>query len=181
MPRRKQAIRRSEDIPTAPPETSLSTLRRSRAVRRLLLAGLTAFVLVGATSFLGAHTNVQRGSGGGYEVTLAYPRVSRPGLAIRWILTIRHPGGFDGPVRVGTTSRYFDLFDFNNLDPTPGSATTHGELTVWEFDPPVGETLVVTLDGRIEPAQQSGRSAVTSVLNGDVPVVTLSYETRVMP
>ena len=180
MPR-SGGVRRSENIPTAPLEVDLRLVRRSRRVRTAWLGGVAAFVILGLTSLLGARTSVIRASQGGYDLTLAYPSVSRPGLAIRWILTVHREGGFDGPVRVATSSRYFDLFDFNNLDPTPASVVSTVEVSIWEFDPPPGDTLVVTLDGRIEPAQQAGRAATTSVLEGDVPVVSLAYQTRVMP
>jgi hypothetical protein len=57
-----------------------------------------------------------------------------------------------------------------------------GHWIVWEFDPPVGDTLLVTYDARIEPAAQSGRSGEVAVLAADDAVLTeVSFTTRVMP
>ncbi|HEV8420344.1 MAG TPA: hypothetical protein VGR13_03205, partial [Actinomycetota bacterium] len=74
-----------------------------------------------------------------------------------------------------------NLFDFNNLDPVPSNQTTSADLSIWEFDPPVGDTLRITFDGRLEPARQHGSAATTSVLQDDLPVVSIRYQTRVMP
>jgi hypothetical protein len=147
----------------------------------MLLSILAILVLLGASSILGAHTSTREASGGGYDLKLVYPAVTRPGLAARWILFVHRAGGFEGPVRVATTSTYFNLFDFNNLDPMPSKSTTSADLSIWEFDPPVGETLRITLDARLEPARQHGSAATTSILEDDVPVVSIRYQTRVMP
>jgi hypothetical protein len=166
---------------TDPDPVTLSVLRRSRAGRRIILCILALFILLGVSSLLGAHTATRQASGGGYELKLDYPAVSRPGLAVRWILFVHRAGGFQGPVQVATTSTYFNLFDFNNLDPVPSKQTTSTDLSIWEFDPPVGDTLRITFDGRLEPARQHGSVATTSILENDLPVVSIRYQTRVMP
>jgi hypothetical protein len=174
-------LERSEDVGTAPPETDLSVARRARTYRRALLAVLVAFVLAGSAGLLGARTASVSASGGGYELTVFYPAITRPGLAIRWIVVVEKKGGFDRPIDLATTSTYFNLFDFNNLDPTPTELTTTGNLSIWTFDPPVGETFRVTMDARLEPARQHGSKATTAVMAGGVTQVSVSYQTRVMP
>ena len=166
---------------TDPDPTTLRVLRRARLGRRLLLLVLASFVLLGASSLLGAHTSTREASGGGYDLKLVYPAVTRPGLAIRWILFVHRAGGFRGPIQVGTSSTYFNLFDFNNLDPMPSKSTTSDDISIWEFDPPPGDLLRITMDGRLEPARQHGSVAVTSILENDLPVVSIRYQTRVMP
>lgn len=160
---------------------TLRTVRLSRLGRRLLLAIIAVFVLLGVTSVLGPHTSTRETSGGGYDLKVVYPSVTRPGLAVRWILFIHRTGGFEGPIQVATTGTYFNLFDFNGLDPVPSTSTTSEDLSIWEFDPPPGETLRITFDGRLEPARQHGSAATTSILEGGLPVVSISYRTRVMP
>ncbi|MGH2556793.1 MAG: hypothetical protein ACRDHO_13895 [Actinomycetota bacterium] len=166
---------------TDPAPTTLRAQRRSRLGRRVLLMILAAFVLLGATSLLGPHTSTRQASGGGYDLKVVYPAVTRPGLAIRWIVFIHRTGGFSGPIQLATTATYFNLFDFADIDPDPSSQITSEELSIWEFDPPPGETLRVTLDARLEPARQHGSTATTSILEDDVPVVSIRYQTRVMP
>jgi hypothetical protein len=52
---------------------------------------------------------------------------------------------------------------------------------IWEFDPPDGDTLGVSLDARVEPGVQWGRTGETSVLVDGQPVVTVRYKTWVLP
>jgi hypothetical protein len=166
---------------TDPDPTTIRQLRRSRLGRRILLSALGVIILLGASSLLGAHTSTREASGGGYDLKLVYPSVTRPGLAIRWILFVHRADGFKGTVQVATTSTYFNLFDFNNVDPMPSTSTSWGDLSIWEFDPPVGDTLRITMDARLEPARQHGGAATTSILENELPVVSIHYRTRVMP
>ena len=172
----------SKSIPTTPAaQTDLRAVRRARTGRRAMLAVIGLLVIGGLSSLLGAHTSTASASGLGYRMTLTYPTVTRPGLAIRWILVVEHPGGFGGQVPVATTSRYFNLFDFNNLDPVPSSQTSTATDSIWQFDPPQGDTLTITMDARVEPAQQFGRGATTSLLVKGVPVLDIRYSTRILP
>lgn len=146
-----------------------------------MLGVLTVFVGLGASGFLGVRTASVTASAEGYRLTVVYPGVSRPGLASPWEVVVQHAGGFSAPVTVGTTAGYFDLFDENGLDPDPSAAFNRGDLLVWEFDPPTGDTLMISFDARLEPAVQSGLSGRTVVFVGERAVVEVTYTTRVMP
>jgi hypothetical protein len=161
-------------VSTIPPEASVAVLRRARAVRRTLITLLAAFVLAGATGLLGVRTDVVASTEGGYEVT-------RPGLAVRWILHIVHPGGFDATISVATSLEYFDLLDVNAVEPAPSSSEARGAYTVWAFDPPTGDTFTVQIDARTEPGRQRGEQVVTIVSVGGERVAELPYVIRVMP
>jgi hypothetical protein len=176
-----RSIKRWDDIPTAPRETTMSMVHRSRNLRRIMLVILAALITLGATSLLGAKTDSVSATAGEYRLTVFYPSITRPGLAIRWIAVVQKFGGFDGPIQLATTSAYFNLFDFNNLDPTPSSATTTGTVSIWTFDQPAGEVMRVTMDARLEPARQHGSRATTSLLVGGVTELSVNYQTRVMP
>ncbi|MPY94084.1 MAG: hypothetical protein GEV08_13780 [Acidimicrobiia bacterium] len=76
---------------------------------------------------------------------------------------------------------YLDLFDENSLDPEPRGATTMGELLLWEFDPPVGDQLVVSLDARIEPSVQRGAAGDVVLFDGQPAVVRVPFRTTVLP
>jgi hypothetical protein len=168
-------------IPTAPEETRLLVSRRARKLRRIFMTLVAVFLLLGATGFLGVRTTQVGARGGGYELTVTYGQVSRPGLATPFGIEIRHPGGFDGPVTVSSRSSYLSMFDENGLDPDPSSVTATAEQVIWQFDPPPGEVLSVSLDARVEPGVQWGRSGETSVLEDGHPVVTARYHTWIMP
>ncbi len=181
----KTASKRSPVRPPHRPTTtgvaSLQQARRGRLARGVMVLALLVFVALGATGVFGVKTSTVSASGGGYTLTVAYPHVVRPGLAIGWEARVTRAGGFDGPIDLATTLGYFSLFDFNNLQSLPESVSNRGELVVWQFQAPAGDTLIVSLDARLAPAVQKGGSATTSVLVQGVPVVSVHYKTRVMP
>ena len=151
-------------------------------LRRLFLAFLFLFLLAGLLGLFGVKTATVRAEGGGYELEVRYAKVARPGLSVPWVVTIRHPGGFDGPVTLTTNAAYFDLLDENSFDPDPESSTADGEIMIWEFEPPEeGDTLEVSLDTRMGPNVQWGASATTAVVENGQQVVSVDYKTWVMP
>lgn len=166
---------------TVPPDVDLTQLRRATWVRRALLALLCGFLLLGLLGVFGPRSERVSAASGGVELTVEHPSVTRAGLDSPWSVEVRREGGFDGPVRLRTTSSYFDRFDENGLDPEPASATQDARWITWEFDQPSGDVLVVSLDARLAPTVQSGMSATTELLDGDRPVVGVTYRTRVMP
>lgn len=166
---------------TAPERYPMARLRRARNFRRIFILLLALFLLLGLTGFLGVRSATVSASGGGFDLTVTYAAITRPGLATPWSVEVRRQGGFDGPVTVATTGDYLDMFDENGLDPDPSSATATPEVVIWEFEPPDGDTLTITFDARIEPAVQWGKSAVTSVLVDGKAVVQVTYRTWVVP
>jgi hypothetical protein len=168
---------------TLPPGTGEAPALRSLRLRTLFLLALLAFLLLGALDVLGVRSSEASATGGGYELSVRYAAVSRPGLATPFSIDVRRPGGFAGPVRVAVTERYLELFDENGLSPDPAGATSDGENTVFEFDPPAtSDTMTVSFDVRVEPgAQLTAPRGTTAVLEDDRPVVSVRYRTWVMP
>jgi hypothetical protein len=150
-------------------------------VRRVGIGVLALFLGLGAINVFGVRSDRVSASGGGFDLTVTYAAMSRPGLATPWEVEVRNQGGFDGPVTIATTGEYLDMFDENGLDPDPSSSTATADLVIWEFEPPDGETLTVSFDARLEPAVQVGRTGETSVLVDGKSVVRVGYTTRVMP
>ena len=167
---------------TTPEWGGVEQAKRGRAVRRVLLVAFAAVLALGATGVLGVRSGTARASGGGYDLTVTYPRVTRPGLAVPLAVEIRKAGGFGSePVTLRITGRYFTLFDENGVQPAPSKETATPEYLVWEFDPPPGDTLRVYFDTRTGPNRQRGRQGEFAVLDGVAPVVSLTVRTRVMP
>jgi hypothetical protein len=158
---------------------------RGRVLRWLFTLGLTAFLVVGLLGGYGVRHREVTGVGGGYELTVRFPTVTRPGLASVWSVEVRRTDGaeLEGPVTIATDAAYFELYDENGLDPDPASATSDGERLVWEVEPADGATAVtLDFDARIEPAVQLARKkGETSVLEDGEPVVTVTYTTNVLP
>jgi hypothetical protein len=170
-----------QPLPTSPEPTGLDRLRRARAGRRAILAVLLAILVLAAANVLGLKVGAVSASGGGYRIAVTYAEVSRPGLATPWGIEIIREGGFEGPIRIATSRTYLHLFDYNVVHPQPATETGTPELVIWEFDPPPGDTLRVSFDGRLEPTEHLPQGASTSVLEGDLPVVTVHYSTKVVP
>ena len=170
------------DEPASP-----ATYRRRRATYTVTTVVLV--LLLGAAVLDGLHVidaygpddSHARASGGGYDLDVRYPTVSRPALATPFQIEVRRAGGFDGPVEVAITFEYLSMWDENGLDPDPSGATTSGDWLVWEFDPPDGETLSIDFDARIEPAAQRGEHGRVAVMEDGEPVVEVSFETDVRP
>jgi hypothetical protein len=165
-------------IPDAPPQ---ARLRRARFLRRITLAALAIFLILGLAGVWGVRTTTTTVTDGGYEVTVTYAKVSRPGLATPWAVDVRRPGGFDGPVTVAASSGYLEMFDENGLDPDASKSTQDKQFVIWEFEPPDGDTLVISFDARIEPAVQWARDGVVQVREDGRPVVEVPFKTWVMP
>ena len=120
-------------------------------------------------------------AGGGYELTVTYGAVTRPALATPFDIDVHRDGGFDAPITIAVDRRYMRIWDENGLYPAPSAEHNTATEVVWEFDPPDGEDLHVTYDGRIEPALQSGRSGSVTVLDGTEVVAEVEFHTRVWP
>ncbi|HET9441972.1 MAG TPA: hypothetical protein VFO65_01545 [Acidimicrobiales bacterium] len=147
-----------------------------------LIVGLAVLDAVGLTGVYGVKTRTVRAEGAGLELEVRYPGVARPALAAPFEITLVRPGGFDGPVTVAVTSDYLAIWDANGLDPEPSSSTTDAQRLLWEFEPPDGDTLVVSFDARIEPGMQQGKSGRVEVLDDDgATQVAVDFRTRVLP
>ncbi len=144
------------------------------------------FLLLGALGFYGVRTRTISAAAGGYELSVRYASVSRPGLATPWSLEVRRPGGFPDGVTLAVMSSYFDAFDENGLDPAPVAEPSDGERTFWPFGPSAGDTISVSFDARIEPGVQVTRvKGRAEVLAGPgpaaSPLVTVDFGTWVLP
>lgn len=159
----------------------MSRLHGARALRRVALVVFFLVLVAGLAGVFGVRTRSVTASGGGYELKVTYASVTRPGLATPWAVEVRRPEGFDGPVTIAASADYLEMFDENGLDPDPAKSTADPEFVEWEFDPPRGDTLAISFDARLEPAQQWGRSGTVKILVGGVAVTEASFRTWVMP
>lgn len=181
MGRSTAPSQREGKIPTVTGFPNLRRAVRARSGRRVFVALLFTFLGLGAAGVFGSRTSSVTAADRGYELTVTYPSVTRPGLAIRYAVRVRHSGGFTGPIELMTTSEYLDLFDENGFDPEPTEITTTAEDTIWTFDTFRGDVLTVSFDARTEPARESGRSGTTTLMVQGDQIVSVRYRTWVMP
>jgi hypothetical protein len=152
------------------------TITLVAVVGAVFLDGVTPLALIGVDS---ATTTAE---GPDFELAVTYAEVSRPALATPFDIQVVQPGGFDAPIRIAVDQQYLRMWDENGLTPAPAEEGQVGDWVVWEFDPPSGDTLLVTYDARIEPAAQEGRHGTVAVLDDDDAVLArVDFTTRVMP
>lgn len=159
----------------------LRRLGRARALRRVFLVLLVAFIGLGLAGVFGVRTRTVSASSGGYDLEVEYVHVTRPGLDSPWSATITHRGGFTGPVTLAATSDYFDMFDENGLDPDSIKVQQDGRYIIWTFEKPPGDTLKVSFDAILSPGQQWGHGGVARVLENGRPAVEVKFHTWVSP
>jgi hypothetical protein len=179
-------------VPDRPASSTLpdgrSTLSKRHTGYVLTTAFLTGVMLLAAIDALpsaaifGVDSTTVRAEADGVALSVTHGVVTRPALATPFDIEVHQAGGFDGPVRVAVDQEYLRMWDENGLVPAPSAETVMGPWVVWEFDPPIGDTLLVSYDARIEPAAQEGRSGSVAILDeGDGVVVQVDFTTRVLP
>jgi hypothetical protein len=151
----------------------------------VLATALVASALVDGASeadVWGVSSDRARAEGGGYELEVRYPTVSRPGLGTPFDVVVRRGGGFDGPVDIAIDSDWLQIWDRQALVPEPSGSTAEPGRVVLSFEPPSGDVLRVFLDGRIKPARQSGRDGWVAVLDASGAVAAeVAFTTAVRP
>jgi hypothetical protein len=170
------------------PETSIEGLEKpSQGVlaawsRRGVLAVVLGLVLAGGIGVLGVRTGQTSASGSGWSLELRYATTARAGLDVPWEVTVRHRGGFDGPVELAVTGAYLDIYETQGFHPEPSEGSRDGDTLYLTFEPPdSGDTLVIAYDAYIQPASQLGRSGSVSVVDHGQRLATVDFRTRLMP
>ena len=158
-------------------------VRRGRTQRRIGIALLSLFVLAGAAGALGTRTSETTVRAEGYEMTVTYPRMSRPGHAVRVQVEVRKEGGFgQEPVQLRYRTEWLEMFDENAFTPAPNAETAGPGYTEDEFLPPRGDTFVMTVDTRIEPARQRGERGWFAVVDEDgTEILRADVQTWIWP
>ena len=177
----RQPDQRQQSTSTAPEIHPDTKIRRARNQRRVGLVLLAAFLALGLAGLFGPKTSRVTAHSNGYELTVTYPSISRPGLPVRWEVLLKHPGGFQEKVRIAITFDYFHLFDVTGIEPESTSSSSDGKTIVFEFDPPSGDTFRMQFDASVEPGVHELPRATTSALVGGRPAVQVSFATRVVP
>jgi hypothetical protein len=153
--------------------------------RRAFLSLLLVVVIAGVTGFLGVKSRTVQAHArtGGTTLEVHYAQIARAGLDVPFEITVHRPGGFgDNPVVLAISSSYLDLFDRSSVDPQPSSETAGPSNVQWTFDPPDGDTLVVSVDMQVQYGRHWGRDGTVSLLDdAGKPVVTTSFKTWLSP
>ncbi len=158
------------------------TSRRSRLGRRI---GLGVMLLIPALGFLGIYGPSERtvtSTNDFYRLEMTYGSVVRSGQAVPMEIRITRTNGFDGPITLVFEQEVFDHFDFQNWYPNPSSEVGEGSRVTYEFDPPEGDTLGISLDARVAPTQWGDRDTYRLWLDVDGRAILMTdYTVWVIP
>jgi hypothetical protein len=171
----------AEAASTRPDAEPLARLARHRSARRVGLAAIGLLVLLGLANVVGVRVATAAAAADGFTLEVTYAKVTRSGLETPWKVEVRAPGGFEGPVTIATSARYFERFDFNQWYPEPSSTIVRGDLLVLTFERPEGDVLLVRFDGRASPTFGLGSAATTTLDTEGLPELSVGYRTVVMP
>lgn len=171
-----------EQVGTLPGHRDVDGARRGRALRRIGIVVLVLLVGAGMAGALGPRTGDVSASNGGYRLDVRHAEITRPGLPAPLRITVERPGGFDGPVTLRLDKDFGDHLDFQTWYPTPSAETAGPRLIEYEFDPPPGDVLEITLDARTAPGQPpSSRRYSVAVVDAGREAVATNFRMTVMP
>jgi hypothetical protein len=168
------------DIGTAPNDDGHTAQRRGLVGRRIFLGAIVIFVAAGALGLLGVRTATVEGSDGPVTARVRFGQIGRGGVAVPYAVTVTSASGFSGPIEITVDQSYLDLFDHNGIEPAPDATTSDGATVTWTFEQPPGREFTVTLDVRIGPSVQWGRTGHT-VVEAEGRRISLSHHSWVMP
>lgn len=155
---------------------------RSRWLHRAGVSLLIVFVAAGIVGLLGPRAGVVRASADGYDLEVEHAAITRAGVPAPLHLRVTREGGFPGPVQIALCDDWFDHQDFQSWYPTPSSEVGEADQLVYEFDPPTGDTLEVSLDAHTAPGDFGGRDRCSiELLENDVAVATVEFTTWRLP
>jgi hypothetical protein len=150
--------------------------------RRAAIAVLLLIVGVGASGWLGVHSAEVSAAGGGWSMSVEYPRIARAGWDVPWTVTVTAPGSFPDQVTIAVTSDWFDLFESQGLSPEPSEEYSDSTMSYFVLDtPPDDDTLTFDFDTYVQPTAQLGASADVWLIVDGRRVAALGYHTWLVP
>ena len=171
-----------EDAVGAPLAVSTRQLRRARNLRRLVLLLILAFLILGALNFFGVRMGKVQASKDPYQLQVSFPRTGRPGVGVPFQIQVQRQGGFKDPITITMSNDYLDILDVRSIQPEPSQTTSTDKTLIWQFNPPPGDTLSVSLNAEFEPDEHPGRHPGTvSVLEGDKAAAQVQFTTWEAP
>lgn len=157
--------------------------RRSRWARRAGTGLLLLIVVLAGLDLLGPRTGETSAEGGGYQLAIEYPRITRAGQPAPLHITVEAGDGFGTTLQLRLCDEFFNDLDFQAWYPSPAAETTVPPWIFYEFDPPpTGSSIEISLDARVAPGQFGETDdCEVSVLVDDEPVVSSSFTVWRMP
>jgi len=148
-----------------------------------LVVALAVFEALVGSSVYGVDTTTTRATRGGTQVAVSHPTVTRGQLATPLEITVSRAGGFTEPIVLTITADYLSLFLSQGPDPDPNSSTATADDLILTFDPPPGDTFVVSWNLQAKAVGTfTTATAHVAVVDGEQrPVVAVDFDTKVRP
>jgi hypothetical protein len=164
------------DVPTTP---------RSRLERWATRAGMISLALVvlaASVGLLGPRKGNTSASAGGSRLAVEYPAITRAGEPAPLNIRVESATGFGDKIELAVCDDFFDDLDFQNWYPNPSGETGDASELSYEFDPPDGDVLEVTLDARSGPGEFGEiQDCTVKVVDKGAELVSVSFNTWRMP
>ena len=159
---------------------------RAMALRNRRPAGLMILfvvVVAAAAGVFGPDEHSLSASASGNDLRVEYPSETRSSIVTPVRVRLRRAGGFgEHPIEIAFSRRLFEHLDFQNWYPNPSAETADGDWVVYEFDPPDGHELAISLDARTGPNQWfSSHRYEVEVRERGRPLVSASFKMTVWP
>ena len=151
--------------------------------RRVGLAVLLGVLVAAAAGLFGPDEQALSTESGSHSLRVEYPAETRSSIVTPVRVHLRKDGGFgDDPVEIAFSRQLFEHLDFQNWYPNPSAETADARWIVYEFDPPDGDELAISLDARTGPNQwfSTDRYSV-EVRERGRPVVSARFRMTVWP
>jgi hypothetical protein len=149
----------------------------------MLIGFLVVILMAGFIGLLGTRTRTTESTGNGYDLQVHFASIARPGVAVPLDVQVQRHGGFGDAVTIAVPASYLSSTDAQSVEPEPRSTTSDGDLIVFQFEPPQGDTFGVSWEAEIDPAANMGRKEATITVMGDDgrPATSVSIRTWVLP
>jgi hypothetical protein len=173
----------TRSAPTADLRPDPDAGARAIWVRRAFMSVLALIVLAAIFGFLGVRSRTvsTHSTNGAVTMDVHYAQFARAGLDVPFDITVHRRGGFQDDVVVAVSSSYLELFDRNAMDPDPSSATSTSDAVIWRFDPPPGDTFVMSIDMKVQNGRHFGKSGWAEVRESGRPVARATFKTWLAP
>lgn len=156
--------------------------RVERAVRWVLVAGLTALALAGLANVFGQRHAQALATGDGATLALTAPAALRGGLLFQGRFRIDAERALETPILV-LDRGWFDAISVNAVVPEPASAWGRDDGRVAYAFPtlPAGSTMTVYVDLQVNPTTAGRRHQGVELRDGNRSIASIDRTVNVFP
>lgn len=171
-----------ERYPDGISESHVSIRRWHRGANPLSFIILAAIILIALSGALGGLPNPARTAAGPKaRLTLEAPEIARSGMFFEMRLRVDAVGAIAKPI-VAVSPGYWRELTVNTIIPAAAEESYGRGGYRFEYAPlAAGDTLLIKVDGQINPALVGGTAGRITLYDGEAPLAALPTRIRVRP